>query len=193
MKKIFLKTAAVLGGSLLFLACNDSSTKEEKTNTDSVKTANSKMDTGMVKPAMVNNDFVTTVANVGMMEVELGKVAQTNGASKDVKDFGKMMEDDHSAANTELQSIAAAENISMPAGMNEEHTMHVTDLKAKQGAAFDKAYMDMMVDGHTKTIDEFKKAAAGNENQKVKDFAAKTLPTLQKHLDKAKAIKAKLK
>ena len=192
MKKIFLKAVVVLSSSLFVLACNDSTT--EKTNTDSSsKVSETKMDTGMTKPAMINNDFVTTVANVGMMEVELGKVAQTNAASKDVKDFGKMMEDDHTAAGNELKDIATAENISFPAGMNEEHTMHVTNLSAKKGAEFDKAYMDMMVEGHTSTIDAFKKAIASNENQKVKDFAAKTLPTLQKHLDKAKAIKSKLK
>jgi hypothetical protein len=39
----------------------------------------------MAKPSMINNDFVNTVANVGMMEVELGKMAQSSGGSSDVE------------------------------------------------------------------------------------------------------------
>lgn len=36
----------------------------------------------------------------------MGKLADQNGQSKDVKSFGKRMVTDHSKANEELQSIA---------------------------------------------------------------------------------------
>jgi hypothetical protein len=38
----------------------------------------------------------------------------------------------------------------------------------------------------------FKKAAADNTDKDIQDFASKTLPVLEKHLAKAKAIKEKL-
>src|SRR5262249_3715762 len=129
-----------------------------------------------------DNDFVTKAAQAGMMEVELGKLAQTNGSSQDVKDFGKMMETDHSKANDELKSIAMAENISIPSAMNDEGNNHMKDMSGMQGADFDKHYISMMVDGHTKVLEEFKTAAASNPDQKVKDFAAKTVPVIEGHL-----------
>jgi putative membrane protein len=142
--------------------------------------------------AQASNEFVTKAADGGMMEVELGKLAQTNAGSTAVKDYGKMLEEDHSKANAELKSIAAAENISCPASMSEMHNMHVKELAAKKGADFDKAYINMMVEDHNKDIAEFKTAAKSNSDAKVKEFASKTLPTLENHLAKAKAIKAKM-
>ncbi len=46
-------------------------------------------------------------AKGGMMEVAMGKVAEQNGQSEDVKSFGKRMVTDHSKANDELKSIAS--------------------------------------------------------------------------------------
>jgi putative membrane protein len=127
-----------------------------------------------------------------MMEIEMAKLAQTNGASQDVKDFGKTLETEHTAVLSTLRGVAAAQNINMPQAMTTDQSMHVQDMAAKKGADFDKEFINMMVEGHEKSIASFKDAAAGNENNQIKDFAQKTLPALQKHLDRAKAIKAKM-
>ncbi len=164
-----------------------------KSNTNSGGTTGMKSDNmNSGGTATASNEFVSKAADGGMMEVELGKVAQANAGSAAVKEYGKMLETDHSKANAELKSIAASENISVPASMSEMHNMHVKDLSAKKGADFDKAYITMMVEDHNKDIAEFKTAAKENSNSKVKAFATKTLPTLEAHLAKAKALKAKM-
>jgi putative membrane protein len=48
-----------------------------------------------------------------------------------------------------------------------------------------------MVNDHEKDIKEFEKAGNNLKDADVKNFAMKTLPTLQKHLDSAKAITGK--
>jgi putative membrane protein len=53
-------------------------------------------------------------AKGGMMEVAMGKLAEQNGQSDDVKSFGKRMVTDHSKANDELKSIAQQKGIKMP-------------------------------------------------------------------------------
>jgi putative membrane protein len=77
-----------------------------------------------------------------------------------------MMETDHTAAGNKLRDIAAAENISFPSAMNAEHQGHVDMFKGKTGADFDKAYMDMMVEGHTGMVDKFKEAIASNPTKR---------------------------
>src|SRR5579864_8800068 len=58
--------------------------------------------------------FYKNAAEGGMAEVELGNLAQKNGKSQSVKDFGAMMVKDHSAANEKLKSVAAAKNVALP-------------------------------------------------------------------------------
>jgi putative membrane protein len=209
MKKVLLTLAVSLVSITLMQSCNNNNPNStgvngsSDTSKDAAVSTDVKMssDTSTMQSGNTNNggmaktdnEFVTKAAGGGMMEVELGKAAQTNASSQAVKDFGKMMETDHTKANAELTSIAAADNINIPASLPAEHQGHVDGLKATKGADFDKAYMDMMVNDHVKTIEDFKKAAKDNSDEKVKAFAAKTLPTLESHLAKAKAIKSKMK
>ncbi|MGN6640118.1 MAG: DUF4142 domain-containing protein, partial [Mucilaginibacter sp.] len=58
--------------------------------------------------------------------------------------------------------------------------------------AFDKAYMEMMVDGHKEAVDLFRQGKENRANA-VQNFAAEYLPTIGMHLDSAKAILASLK
>jgi putative membrane protein len=103
-----------------------------------------------------------------------------------------MLVTDHSKANDELKSIASSKSVTVPAAMMPAHQKHVDMLKAKSGADFDKAYMNMMLDDHKKDIADFKKASSNGTDSDIKNFAAKTLPVLQKHLDSAQAIHGKM-
>ena len=137
-------------------------------------------------------DFVTKAASGGMLEVQLGQLAQQNGQNQRVKDFGNMMVTDHSQANNELTGLAAANNITVSTALLPDHQKMIDMMSKMKGGDFDKHYMDMMVDDHKEDIDEFKKEANSTSNDAFKSFAAKTLPTLQKHLDSAQAIHNKM-
>ena len=189
MKGIFSASALGLSAILLCVSCGDNSSKTEHTIVDTTTTT----PTDTAKPTGPINQFASKAMIGGMTEVEMGKLAQSNGGSSDVKEYGKMLEKDHAAANADLRSIASAENLMLPTALDDEHAKNVKDMQAKKGADFDKAFIADMVEDHEKDIAEFKEAANSNPDQKIKDFAAKALPTLQKHLDKAKAIKSKMK
>jgi putative membrane protein len=142
----------------------------------------------------MDRDFVMKAASGGMMEVELGNIAQQNAASQRVKDFGAMMVRDHSKANDELMSFAGRRNVMMDKdSLMNLHKSHIDALKNKTGAAFDKAYMSMMVNDHKKDVGEFEKASKMCKDQECLAFASKTLPTLQMHSDSAQAINKSLK
>lgn len=186
----------------IFQACNSNSAD----SVSAAKDANEKKDSSSMnaatdtsKPVAVattpvdkqDADFAVEAANGGMMEVELGKYAQQNAASQRVKDFGAMMVKDHSKANDELKQIAGSKNITLPAETGSDAKKTMDDLMKKTGKDFDKAYMNMMVDDHKKDIREFEKAAKDCKDGDIKNFAIKTLPVLQVHLDSTKAITGK--
>ena len=141
-----------------------------------------------------DNDFFTDAVNGGLMEVELGQYASEHAVDPRVKNFGKMMVNDHSAANQELKTIAAAKNKSLPnATVDPKHISMLTDLQKEKGADFDKKYIKSMVEDHEKDTEAFRKYAQNGNDAELKAFAAKTLPVLEMHLDSAKKIKDALK
>src|SRR6185436_13995923 len=135
-----------------------------------------------------DRNFLMDAAEGGMMEVELGRVAAQNGASDAVKQFGQKMVDDHGAANTELMSIATSKGVTLPTELDEKHKAHVTKLSSMTGAEFDREYSKMMLSDHNKDVSEFEKESTRGTDPDLKAFAAKTLPTLQQHLEMAKAL-----
>jgi len=128
-----------------------------------------------------------------MAEVELGRMASTKAQNAEVKKFAQMMVTDHSKANDELKSLASKKNITLPTSPTGEHQSVVQELQGKSGAEFDKAYIDDMLEDHEKDVAEFEKQSQSNPDADVKAFAAKTLPTLRKHLEAVRAIQGKMK
>ena len=132
-----------------------------------------------------DRQFITEAASGGLTEVELGQMAQQQAANPQVKEFGSRMAQDHAKANDELKRIADAKGVQVPAQPDPKHQKDIERLRALSGAEFDRAYMKHMVADHKKDVAEFQKEARAAKDGDVKDFAAKTLPTLQLHLKMA--------
>ena len=109
----------------------------------------------------------------------------------DVKKFAEMMVNDHSKANEQLKKAAKDAGVDVPDKMTEEDQKLVDRFKNYKGSNIDQDYMKQMVSDHEKDIAEFKRASKEARNPKIKDFAAKTLPILQAHLDAAQKIQPK--
>jgi putative membrane protein len=134
-------------------------------------------------------EFVLDAAKGGMAEVELGKLAADHAKNDEVKKFAQRMVDDHSKANDELKSIAEAKGIKLPADTDATHKATMRRLEKLNGAAFDRAYMQMMVGDHVKDVNEFKKESNSGRDSQVKAFASSKLPTLEEHLQQARAAR----
>lgn len=188
MKKTIL-SLSLLGAIAFFAACGN----ENKTE-DSKEVAQEQND-AKFDDTNIEDDtkWATNAAEGGMLEVQLGNLAQTNASSQQIKDFGKMMADDHSKANEELMALAARKNISLPTALGEAKQKDYDDLAAKKGADFDKAYADFMVSDHKKDIDAYQKEANDGKDPDIKAWAGGKVPTLQHHLQMAEAARDAVK
>jgi putative membrane protein len=139
--------------------------------------------------AMTDQQFVDFAAQTDMVEANLGQLAQTAAASQPVKDYGQMLVTDHTNDFAQLHVAAHEANLTVPDAIDAQHDKAMIDPFQKlKGAAFDHRYVHEMVEGHTKAIEIYKKEAADAQNPAVKSYAEQALPTLEKHLDKAKAL-----
>jgi putative membrane protein len=132
--------------------------------------------------------FASEAASGGEAEVKLGQLAQQNGQSSVVKEFGRRMETDHSKANEELKQAASQAGVSLPSEMSASDRVTYERLSKLHGAAFDRAYAQAMVTDHEKDIAAFEKESRSGQNEAIKSFAQQTLPTLKEHLQLARQM-----
>ncbi len=177
----------------LAVAAAEAGTKTQNANSGTTNmngNANAK-DHGTMH-ATSDQKFAMEAAVGGMEEVQLGQMAAQKGASDEVRQFGQKMVDDHTKANQDLMQVASNKGWTLPTALDAKHQADVDKLSALTGDAFDRAYVKMMVSDHKKDVGEFQKESTSGADADVKSFAARTLPTLQEHLQMIQRINGKM-
>jgi putative membrane protein len=135
--------------------------------------------------AQEDMEFATKAAEGGLMEVQLGELAQQQAASQEVQQFGQRMVEDHGQANDQLLQIGQQKGIELPQDLSDEAQQLYDELHQKSGEEFDQAYMDEMVSDHEKDIEAFEQYVSSGQDPDLVGFAEQTLPTLKEHLELA--------
>jgi putative membrane protein len=127
------------------------------------------------------------------MEIEMGKLAQKNGTSKDVKAFGKTLVTDHTASDKKVTALAKQQKVDLAAAapaMKPDEKMD--KLKTQKGAEFDKAFAEAMLEDHQKDVSEASSARDSTSDPKLKTLLTETVPVLEKHRDTAQKLVTQL-
>lgn len=138
-----------------------------------------------------SNLFFKKAAIGGMMEVQAGNIALKNAKDAEVKALAQMIVNDHEAANKELQALANERNVVLPTELPADIQEHLKTMSNLTGKAFDDHYLKMMREDHKKDIDMFRETSNGSRSDKVRDFATKTLPVLEKHAREVEKVASK--
>lgn len=136
--------------------------------------------------------FVNDAARGGEMEVKLGQLAQKNGSSAAVKEFGSRMVKDHTRLNAELSAAAKSVGLTVPAEISSEQQAEYDKLAMLTGAKFDTAYIQTMVKDHTGDLAAFQKEAKATQDAKLKGAVETAIPVIEEHLKMAKNDSTKL-
>lgn len=189
------------GLALIFFlfSCNNGSPDSVKSakdsneaRIDSLKAMAQPGDSLAAVPPKSEADFLVNAASGSMMEVQLGRLAQSNSMNKRVKAFGAMMIKDHEAEGRKLKTLASVKSIILPDSVSNRQQNEIDGLKKKKGIDFDKAYIFLMVNDHKDDINEFEKEAKKAIDPQVMTFINSSLEILRKHLDSANSLKTML-
>ena len=98
-------------------------------------------------------------------------------------------------------------NLTLPKQLDQKHRDLVEQLSKLRGAAFDREYMNAMVPGHEEVAAKLRAktgmpatpdargsqsvGTSGARGDQLTQWAAKSLPTVQHHLEEAKEIQQK--
>lgn len=139
-------------------------------------------------------EFLVEAAEINLEEIKLGELAQQRGSSSDVKALGKMMIDEHKAAQSELKKLAASKSITIPLVLTENGKDAFDDLNEEEtGKEFDKAFCNLMVKGHKGAIRAFENASSNAADGDIRNWASSMLPALRTHLEQSETCKEKCK
>ena len=130
-------------------------------------------------------DFIKEAATSDMLEIEAAKVAQQKG-NADEKTFAGQMITDHTKTSSELKSMVSGEmSAAIPTALDDSSQKKLDKLRNAKPEDFASEYDPMQVSAHKDAVSLFERYAKGGDDPKLKDWAGKTLPALQHHLQMA--------
>ena len=129
-------------------------------------------------------------------EVAIAQYVKAHTSDAGVKSFAQLLIDDHSKGETEVQTVAKKASITPQPASNDttsQETAHtIAHLSTLKGHDLDTAFVAHEIQDHQTDIADAHKAATDAQNAQVKQLVEKSLPELQKHLDRAQSLNRKL-
>jgi putative membrane protein len=137
-------------------------------------------------------DFVKEAASSDMLEIAAAKVAQEKG-NADEKKFADQMITDHTKTSSDLKAMVTSGDVKaeIPTVLDASYEKKLDKLRDTKPSNFASEYDPMQVSAHKDAVSLFERYSKSGDNPKLKDWAGKTLPTLQHHLEMAQALDKK--
>ena len=133
--------------------------------------------------------FVEVAARSNMAEIEFGELATTKGTDSLVKVYAQNLVHEHNAAQDELKELADDYGgIEWPNDLDEGHDEIMEQLNNAEGYTFDTLFLATQMRMHEDAINTFRTATTNATDIRVKAYANKHLPNLEKHLQQADSV-----
>lgn len=128
-------------------------------------------------------EFVREAAIADQFEIEFGQIAQNKGDSSD-KNFAEHIIRDHQKSYSQLKDIDpnAADSL------DSSHKKMLDELGSLSGDAFTKQFRRDQINAHKEAVSLFRRYSEKGDNDQLKNWAAKTLPALERHLQMANSL-----
>lgn len=159
--------------------------------------------------------FMREAAMNDRYQIASGRIAGQKSQNSQVKAFAQRMVQDHEATAKELLvvrqqvpgmgagaetplpqgrevtgnaasgPIANSDSGPQNQGLDPQHTALLQQLQAAEGAELDRLYITQQVAVHRQVVDMFRNYSQSGDNPQLQQWAARTLPVLQDHLQLA--------
>ena len=186
---IGLAAAMALAVSAAQAQMNSQGTNTQQRGTTQMNPPPGGSTAGEHKASKADQKFMTEAIQGDLAEIQVGKLAQQKGQSDEVKQFGKMLEQDHSEHLQKAQSEAQQLGVNAPSEPSAKQKSAYEKLSKASDARFDREFKQAMIKDHKEDIAKYQKEA--KSKGPLADFAQQTLPVLEKHLKTAEQLPSK--
>ena len=140
--------------------------------------------TSAVPKKISTEQYLEKAAAGDLFEVESGKLAVQKGGSDEVKQFGRMMTEDHTRSTEKIkQTVSKTPLMNMPpALLTDRQRSTLERLSAAEGSQFDKLYIESQLEAHQEALELHRSYEATGDDAALKQTAAAIVPVVEKHL-----------
>lgn len=144
----------------------------------------------MMAPNASTIDGLFLQANTGsnLFEIQTSQVALSKSSNDAVRAYAQRMISEHTAAQNQVNTLAAARGVPLPKVLPPELQIKVNTLSTLSGAAFDTAYLNEQVVGHQATLSVLLNEQTAGQDAAVVALAAQLQPIVTDHLVQAQAL-----
>jgi putative membrane protein len=147
-------------------------------------------------PALTDANILAQEHGGDSAEVAIATFARTHASDPQVKAYARQLVSDHGKGDRAVMALVTKLAITPQPPADDttsQETAHtLAHLGTLKGFDFDTAFVQHEIADHTADIADAHKASAAAQNPEVKALVEKSLPELQAHLDKARALEKKL-
>ncbi|MEO7713142.1 MAG: DUF4142 domain-containing protein [Gemmatimonadaceae bacterium] len=199
MSRVLRRTPLVLACAASLVACEkpDAAGNGTRVVDSTGAAASSSPATVPAAPVLTDANIMAMLDQAHAADSATGAIAAARGANEDVNVFGRRMMRDHHALRVGGEAIATSGNISPVLRAGDDAGARVAALGDSltvmpRGAAWDRFYLDEAVMHHEQALATAQAGAAAAQNPELKAMIAKVAAILQRHLDRAKLLRANM-
>lgn len=134
------------------------------------------------------NQFLMDAMRGDNSEIAAGRLASEKGSSDAVKEYGRMLVQEHGAHKTQVAQVGQALGVQQTDEPSPDGQQLMTRLQGLSGAEFDRAFAQGMVESHRKTIAMYEQQEQAGGPDQVTALVRQSLPVLRKHLEQAEKL-----
>lgn len=137
---------------------------------------------------MSTKKFMEQATYSSLYEISLGDLALQKATDSEVLAFAELMISEHTKANNELAVLASHKEIPLPDTMDVNRQAAYLSISQDPPIVFDKKYIDAIMSNHNSAIAKYDSASKFVEDGEVRDWAARQIPVLKSHLERAREL-----
>jgi putative membrane protein len=154
----------------------------------STKDTSKNKDYSVTGDDMDKKEFIKSVAESSLLEVQLGQLAQQKATSDEVRELGMTLIEHHANANQELKQIAEQLQVEVPEELDSEDQMKLNDFQTTDNLDFNDQFLSTIIEQHKQDIANFERARQTIEDENLANWIDNTLPLLRNHLETAENL-----
>jgi putative membrane protein len=139
-----------------------------------------------------DTQFVLVQTENNIAESQAAQLALQHSRNQSVRDFAGKIITDHTYAQDTLASIAQMHHLQNATVLTEQHRQMLAQLAQLNGPAFDRAYVDSLVRGHSLMIEELNYQLVHGTDPHISAWVQNTRPILLQHSEIAQQLLASL-